>query len=60
MAAPRGKRVTLLAGSVAVLALAAGIVASWGRLREEWYLWRLSSPNESTRQQAAVILGELR
>src|SRR5262245_48550210 len=56
MPSPRGKRIALIAGTVAVIAIVVGIVASWGRLREEWYIWRLSSEDEEIRSHAAEVL----
>ena len=55
----RGKRIALITGAVAVLALVGAVVASWGRLREEWYIRQLSSPDQATRHHAANMLGAM-
>lgn len=60
VAAPRGKRIALLAGTVAVIALAVAVLASWDRLREEWYIWRVSSTDLKVSREAAEALGSLR
>src|SRR5262245_33412593 len=60
MPVPRGKRIALLAGAVAVLALVAPGVAAKDRLREQWYLWQLSSRDADVRQQAIDVLADMK
>jgi hypothetical protein len=60
MAASRGKRVALLVGAVTVLALVAGIVVSWRGLREEWYIWRVSSQDPRIQVHAANALASMK
>src|SRR5262245_6226928 len=53
---PPGKRIALIAGAVALVAVVGGVVTTLGRLREEWSIWQLSSEDEVTRFYAAEVL----
>lgn len=55
----RGRRLAWTCASVVAIVLVAGVASSWNSLLETWYLHRLHSPDEGTRNEAAARLGEL-
>jgi hypothetical protein len=60
MPALRGKRLALLVGTVASLALIVAGLAAKDRLREQWYIWRLSNADEATRLHAVAALATVK
>src|SRR5262245_24653206 len=56
MPAPRGKRVALVVGTIAVVARVGGSMTAWDRLIEPWHIWRLSSEDPKARYHAVEAL----
>jgi hypothetical protein len=54
----RGRIIALWTAAVALVVLAAAGVVGKDRIRKEWYLSRLQSPDWETRSAAAATLGE--
>jgi HEAT repeat protein len=56
----RGKHVALLAAAVGVVVLVGVAFEAKDRIREEWYLWRLSSEDVAAQVEAVHRLGRMR
>jgi hypothetical protein len=57
---PRGKHVALSTVAVGLVVLLVAGFAGRDRIREEWYIWRLASPNKAERRASIRGLDELR
>jgi HEAT repeat protein len=58
--AGRGRRVAILMATLGVATIFGTAVALRNRGIEQWYLWKLESPDKETREAAAKQLGEMR
>ncbi|MBI4586854.1 MAG: hypothetical protein HY717_22805 [Planctomycetes bacterium] len=56
----RGRAVAIAAATLGLATLAASGLLFKDRLAEEWWLWRLRSPDRAERERAAARLGELK
>jgi hypothetical protein len=52
MKSPKGRRVAIAAGAVALIVLAVAVVTVRDRISERWWLWRLKSSSETERVRA--------